>query len=116
MEFIINHVLNMFSSFGNYCIASYILIIPSIILTWLLDIITSDDSIQIFDGKFGGDEVFGMIVLAPLGIVFTTMFIALLMIALVIQFVIKGLCKLEPVFDMVCDRFKRYKELFGCSQ
>lgn len=113
MEFIISAILNMFQSLPNYCLGSYILIIPSIILFVVINHFICEDSLGL-----NADEVGGMIVLAPLGILFIWLGIILILGGIIACFICAILSVvLEHLLgriDYVIKKINQYREDFGC--
>lgn len=105
MDFIINAVLHMFDSLHNYIIASYILIIPLIVILGIM-LETSDNS-----DLLTSDETCGMILLAPLSILFVFIVDAISLFLLLLYLLL-------PIGYYVCaslkkcyNNFKRYKKV-----
>ena len=114
MDFIIDFFTNMFSNgFTNYCICSYRLIIPSIILFAILNHFICEDSLGL-----NADEVGGMIVLAPLGILFIWLGIILILGGVIACFICAilsvALEHLLERIDYVIKKINKYREDFGC--
>lgn len=114
MDFIIDFFTNMFSNgFTNYCICSYSLIIPSIILYVVLNHFICEDSCGL-----AADEVCGMIVLAPLGILFIWLGIILILGGVIACFICAilsvALEHLLGKIDYVIKKINQYREDFGC--
>lgn len=114
MDFIIDFFTNMFSNgFTNYCICSYSLIIPSIILFAILNHFICEDSLGL-----NADEVGGMILLAPLGILFVWLGIILILGGVIVCFIGAILSvvfeHLLGQIDYVIKKINQYREDFGC--
>lgn len=99
------YICHMFSNTMNYVIASYILIIPSIILLVLLNHFM-DKEVQIAFGE----ELFGMALLAPLGFPFVVLMLALLLFVYSLSGIIQILgliCGGCNAFATFCDKVER---------